>query len=116
MRGLHDARRRQADQLLPGAGRGLSGAKKITTVEGLAAPDGTLSPVQAAFIQHDGFQCGFCTSGQLMSASALLTEPVGSEDSDVREAMSGNLCRCGAYNGIVAAVQDARKGNSHASV
>ncbi len=90
--------------------------KKITTVEGLAAPDGTLTPVQAAFIQHDGFQCGFCTSGQLMSASALLTEPVGPEDSDVREAMSGNLCRCGAYNGIVAAVQDARKGNSNASV
>ena len=90
--------------------------KKITTVEGLAAPDGTLSPVQAAFIQHDGFQCGFCTSGQIMSASALLTEPVGPEDSDVREAMSGNLCRCGAYNGIVAAVQDARKGNTHASV
>ncbi len=90
--------------------------KKITTVEGLAAPDGTLSPVQAAFIQHDGFQCGFCTSGQIMSASALLTEPVGPEDSDVREAMSGNLCRCGAYNGIVAAVQDARKGTTHASV
>ena len=90
--------------------------KKITTVEGLAAPDGTLSPVQAAFIQHDGFQCGFCTSGQLMSASALLTEPVGPEDSDVREAMSGNLCRCGAYNGIVAAVQDARKGTTNASV
>ena len=90
--------------------------KKITTVEGLAAPDGTLSPVQAAFIEHDGFQCGFCTSGQLMSASALLTEPVGPEDSDVREAMSGNLCRCGAYNGIVAAVQDARKGNRNASV
>ncbi len=95
--------------------------KKITTVEGLAAPDGTLTPVQAAFIQHDGFQCGFCTSGQIMSATALLTEPVGPEDSDVREAMSGNLCRCGAYNGIVAAVQDARKqntgkGNSNASV
>ena len=90
--------------------------KKITTVEGLAAPDGTLSPVQAAFIQHDGFQCGFCTSGQIMSASALLTEPVGPEDSDVREAMSGNLCRCGAYNGIVAAVQDARKGTTTASV
>ncbi len=90
--------------------------KKITTVEGLAAPDGTLTPVQAAFIQHDGFQCGFCTSGQIMSATSLLTEPVGPEDSDVREAMSGNLCRCGAYNGIVAAVQDARKGNSNASV
>ncbi len=90
--------------------------KKITTVEGLAAPDGTLTPVQAAFIQHDGFQCGFCTPGQIMSASALLTEPVGPEDSDVREAMSGNLCRCGAYNGIVAAVQGARKGNSNASV
>ncbi len=90
--------------------------KKITTVEGLAAPDGTLTPMQAAFIQHDGFQCGYCTSGQLMSATALLTEPVGPEDSDVREAMSGNLCRCGAYNGIVAAVQEARKGNSNASV
>ena len=82
--------------------------KPITTIEGLATGD-TLHPVQAAFIQHDGFQCGFCTSGQIMSAAALLKEPIGPADADVRENMSGNLCRCGAYTNIVAAVQEARK-------
>ena len=89
--------------------------KAITTIEGLADGD-TLHPVQAAFIAHDGFQCGYCTPGQIMSASALLHEPVGPEDADVREAMSGNLCRCGAYPNIVAAVQDARKAAPNASV
>ncbi len=80
---------------------------KITTVEGLA--DGnTLHPMQAAFIKHDGFQCGYCTPGQLMSATALLTEPCGKSDADVKEGMSGNICRCGAYPGIVAAIQDVR--------
>jgi xanthine dehydrogenase YagT iron-sulfur-binding subunit len=81
---------------------------KITTVEGLAK-DGELHPVQAAFLEHDGFQCGYCTSGQIMSAAALLHEPCGADDDSVRECMSGNICRCGAYPNIVAAVQAARK-------
>lgn len=81
---------------------------KITTVEGLAA-NGELHAVQAAFLEHDGFQCGYCTSGQIMSAAALLKEPCGQSDDDVRECMSGNICRCGAYPNIVAAVQEARK-------
>ena len=80
----------------------------ITTIEGLAT-DGALHPVQQAFIEHDAFQCGYCTAGQIMSATALLTEPGGTTDADVRENMSGNLCRCGAYPNIVAAVQDARR-------
>ncbi|MEO6528298.1 MAG: (2Fe-2S)-binding protein [Gemmatimonadaceae bacterium] len=80
---------------------------KITTIEGLASGD-VLHPVQQAFITHDGFQCGFCTSGQIMSAVAVLKEPWGPGDDAVREAMSGNICRCGAYPGIVAAVQSAR--------
>jgi len=80
----------------------------ITTIEGLAA-DGALHPVQQAFIEHDAFQCGYCTAGQIMSATALLNEPGGTTDADVREQMSGNLCRCGAYPNIVAAVQDARR-------
>lgn len=81
---------------------------EITTIEGLAQ-NGELHPVQAAFIEHDGFQCGYCTPGQIMSASALLKEPIGKQDADVREAMAGNICRCGAYNNIVAAVQQARR-------
>jgi xanthine dehydrogenase YagT iron-sulfur-binding subunit len=80
---------------------------EITTVEGLAQDD-TLHPIQAAFIKHDGFQCGYCTSGQIMSATALLKEPCGSADADVKECMSGNICRCGAYPGIVAAIQEVR--------
>ena len=80
---------------------------KITTVEGLASGD-TLHPMQAAFIKHDGFQCGYCTPGQLMSATALLAEPCGKADADVKECMSGNICRCGAYPGIVAAIQEVR--------
>ncbi|HTV16575.1 MAG TPA: (2Fe-2S)-binding protein [Acidobacteriaceae bacterium] len=80
---------------------------RITTIEGLAE-HGQLSAVQQAFLEHDGFQCGYCTPGQIMSASALLHEPIGSSDDDVRVAMSGNICRCGAYNNIVAAVQQAR--------
>ncbi|MGA7219788.1 MAG: (2Fe-2S)-binding protein [Candidatus Sulfotelmatobacter sp.] len=81
---------------------------RITTIEGLAR-NGELHPVQAAFLEHDGFQCGYCTSGQIMSAAALLKEPCGEDDDSVRECMSGNICRCGAYPNIVAAVQDARK-------
>jgi len=81
---------------------------QITTIEGLAQ-NGHLNPVQAAFLEFDGFQCGYCTPGQIMSGTALLKEPVGPHDDDVRDMMSGNLCRCGAYDNIVAAVQSARK-------
>jgi xanthine dehydrogenase YagT iron-sulfur-binding subunit len=81
--------------------------RDITTIEGIAHGD-TLDPMQQAFITHDGFQCGYCTSGQIMSATAVVKEPWGPADSDVREAMSGNICRCGAYPGIVAAVQSVR--------
>jgi xanthine dehydrogenase YagT iron-sulfur-binding subunit len=79
----------------------------ILTVEGLER-DGVLHPVQEAFIEHDAFQCGYCTAGQIMSAAALLNEPCGPSDDDVREQMSGNLCRCGAYPNIVAAIQSTR--------
>lgn len=81
---------------------------RITTIEGLEQ-HGELSVVQQAFLVNDGFQCGYCTPGQIMSASALLEEPVGPGDDDVRAAMSGNICRCGAYKNIVAAVQEARR-------
>jgi xanthine dehydrogenase YagT iron-sulfur-binding subunit len=81
--------------------------EKITTIEGLAQGE-TLHPMQQAFIDHDGFQCGYCTPGQVMSAAALLSEPCGITDDDVRECMSGNICRCGAYPQIVAAVQAVR--------
>ena len=81
--------------------------KSVTTIEGLADAD-RLHPMQQAFIDHDGLQCGYCTAGQIMSAVALLGEPCGPDDDDVRECMSGNICRCGAYPGIVAAVQSQR--------
>jgi xanthine dehydrogenase YagT iron-sulfur-binding subunit len=81
---------------------------EITTIEGLGQPGG-LHPMQAAFVKHDGYQCGYCTSGQIMSAVALLQERCGSTDADVKELMSGNICRCGAYPNIVAAIQDVRQ-------
>jgi xanthine dehydrogenase YagT iron-sulfur-binding subunit len=81
---------------------------EITTIEGLGTP-GELHPMQAAFIAHDAYQCGYCTSGQIMSAVALLKEPCGPDDADVKELMSGNICRCGAYSNIVAAIQQVRK-------
>jgi xanthine dehydrogenase YagT iron-sulfur-binding subunit len=81
----------------------------ITTIEGLGEPD-KLHPMQAAFLACDGYQCGYCTSGQIMSAVALLKEPCGPADADVRELMSGNICRCGAYPNIVAAIQQVRHG------
>jgi len=81
---------------------------EITTIEGLGEP-GSLHPMQAAFVEHDGYQCGYCTSGQIMSAVALLKEPCGHTDADVKELMSGNICRCGAYPNIVAAVQHVRR-------
>jgi len=80
--------------------------RAVTTIEGLAR-DGELHPVQAAFIDHDAFQCGYCTPGQILSAVALIEEgPLGSDD-EIRDHMSGNICRCGAYTNIVAAVRDA---------
>ncbi len=79
----------------------------ITTIEGLGAPE-ALHPMQAAFVEHDGYQCGYCTSGQIMSAVALMKEPCGPSDADVKELMSGNICRCGAYPNIVAAIQQVR--------
>jgi xanthine dehydrogenase YagT iron-sulfur-binding subunit len=81
---------------------------EITTIEGLVV-NGNLHPVQAAFLEHDGFQCGYCTSGQIMSAAALLHEPCGKDDDSVHECMSGDICRCGAYTNIVAAVQSVRQ-------
>ena len=80
---------------------------EVTTIEGLAKGD-ELHPVQAAFIKHDGFQCGYCTPGQICSAVACIQEGHAKDDAEIREWMSGNLCRCGAYNGIVAAVREAR--------
>ena len=91
--------------------------EEIVTVEGLAAPDGTLHPMQQAFVKHDAFQCGFCTPGQLCSAVALVDEhrhglqasqPLS--DLDIRERMSGNLCRCGAYPNILDAVREVARG------
>src|ERR1700682_5399898 len=82
--------------------------EEITTIEGLGTPD-ALHPMQAAFLEHDAFQCGYCTSGQIMSAVALLKEPCGPDDAAVKELMSGNICRCGAYAHIVAAIQQVRK-------
>ena len=81
--------------------------RPVRTVEGLADGD-TLHPLQAAFIKHDAFQCGYCTPGQLCSAVGLLQEGRATTDDEVREQMSGNLCRCGAYPNIVAAVQEVR--------
>ena len=80
---------------------------EITTIEGLGQP-GNLHPVQAAFVEHDGYQCGYCTSGQIMSAAALLKEPIGPSDEEIKHAMAGNICRCGAYVNILAAVKQAR--------
>jgi xanthine dehydrogenase YagT iron-sulfur-binding subunit len=83
-------------------------ADEITTIEGIGQPE-HLHPMQAAFVEHDGYQCGYCTSGQIMSAVAVLGEPVGPSDEDVKQAMYGNICRCGAYPNIVAAVQAVRR-------
>jgi xanthine dehydrogenase YagT iron-sulfur-binding subunit len=80
---------------------------EITTIEGVGQP-GNLHAMQAAFVQHDGYQCGYCTSGQIMSAVALLKEPIGPSDDEVKQAMSGNICRCGAYTNILAAVKQVR--------
>ena len=83
--------------------------KQITTIEGLAKGD-ELHPMQQAFIKHDGFQCGYCTPGQIMSAVACINEGHAESKEDIREFMSGNICRCGAYPNIVKAIQEVKNG------
>ena len=82
--------------------------EEITTIEGIGQPE-NLHAMQAAFVEHDAYQCGYCTSGQIMSAVALLKEPCGADDAEVKECMSGNICRCGAYQNIVTAIQTVRQ-------
>ncbi len=107
VRGVHRSRRRAANQFMPDLLAVAVAGQKVTTIEGLAEGD-KLHPMQAAFLSHDGFQCGYCTPGQIMSAIGMLAEGHAHTDDEVREEMSGNLCRCGAYPNIVAAVQAAR--------
>jgi xanthine dehydrogenase YagT iron-sulfur-binding subunit len=83
--------------------------KKITTIEGLAKGE-ELHPMQEAFIEHDGFQCGYCTSGQIMSAVSCIQEGHAGSAAEIREYMSGNICRCGAYSNIVKAIQAVKSG------
>ena len=99
-----DGRRELACLTLAVAAQG----RRITTIEGLANPDGALHPMQQAFIDHDGFQCGYCTPGQIMSAVSCVEEGHATTDGDIQEYMSGNLCRCAAYPKIVAAIKQAR--------
>jgi len=82
--------------------------RDVTTIEGLSGPGGTLHPMQQAFIDHDAFQCGYCTPGQILSAVACVNEGHAETDAQIREYMSGNLCRCAAYPNIVAAIRQAR--------
>jgi xanthine dehydrogenase YagT iron-sulfur-binding subunit len=82
--------------------------RQVTTIEGLAQPDGALHPMQQAFIDHDAFQCGYCTPGQIMSAVACVKEGHANSDAEIREYMSGNLCRCAAYPNIVDAIKQAK--------
>lgn len=97
-----DGRRQLACLTLAASASG----RQVVTIEGLAGPDGTLHPMQAAFVEHDALQCGYCTPGQIMSAVACVQEGHARSDEQIREYMSGNLCRCGAYPNIVAAVRD----------
>ncbi len=89
--------------------------KSIITIEGLAENE-QLHPIQKAFIEHDAFQCGYCTSGQIVSAVGLLAEMQPKSDTEIREGMSGNLCRCGAYNHIVAAVREVLENTENAPI
>ncbi|QLE43554.1 2Fe-2S iron-sulfur cluster binding domain-containing protein [Nostoc sp. C052] len=88
---------------------------KITTIEGLAQ-DGKLHPMQTAFITHDAFQCGYCTSGQIVSAVGMILEELPKSEEEIREKMSGNLCRCGAYPNIIAAIQDVLEETENAAI
>jgi len=83
--------------------------KKVTTIEGLAKGN-QLHPMQEAFLKHDGFQCGYCTPGQIMSAVACIREGHANSEHEIREYMSGNICRCGAYPNIVNAIQEVKEG------
>ncbi len=87
----------------------MNNGKKITTIEGIAKGN-QLHPMQEAFIKHDGFQCGYCTPGQIMSAIACVKEGNAGSPEQIRECMSGNICRCGAYPNIVDAIMDVKKG------
>ncbi|WP_432826911.1 (2Fe-2S)-binding protein [Dactylosporangium sp. CA-092794] len=84
-----------------------AGGRQVRTIEGVAGPGGELHPLQQAFIDHDALQCGYCTPGQIMSGLCCIAEGHAGDDDEIREYMSGNLCRCGAYPGIVAAVRQA---------
>lgn len=83
----------------------MADGRAVSTIEGIAGPDGRLHPMQRAFVEHDALQCGYCTPGQIMAAIACVEEGHAGSDDDVREYMSGNLCRCAAYPNIVAAVR-----------
>jgi xanthine dehydrogenase YagT iron-sulfur-binding subunit len=82
--------------------------RTVTTIEGLTGPNGALHPMQQAFIDHDALQCGYCTPGQIMAAVACIREGQAGTDADIREYMSGNLCRCAAYPNIVDAIKQAK--------
>ena len=105
MRRMYRAGRRTAHQFLPHARRH-ERRRQATTIEGLAT-DGALHALQQAFIDHDAFQCGYCTPGQICSAVGLIAEGKAQSADEIRELMSGNLCRCGAYPNIVRAIQQA---------
>jgi xanthine dehydrogenase YagT iron-sulfur-binding subunit len=97
-----DGRRQLACLTLAAAAAG----REVVTIEGLAGPGPAPHPMQVAFIAHDAMQCGYCTPGQIMSAVACIDEGHAASDADIREYMAGNLCRCGAYPNIVAAIRE----------
>jgi carbon-monoxide dehydrogenase small subunit len=99
--------------LLPVA---LADGRAITTIEGIAAPDGTLSALQDAFIREGGLQCGACTPGQIVAATALLAEDPRPDEAGIRDWMAGNICRCTGYAGIIRAIQAAAVGGQAAAV
>ncbi|MFB9688981.1 (2Fe-2S)-binding protein [Amycolatopsis plumensis] len=101
---VHLAGRRVVSCLTPAV---QADGRDVTTIEGVAGPDGGLHPLQQAFVDHDALQCGYCTPGQIMSGLACIAEGHTRDDDEIREYLSGNLCRCGAYAGIVAAVRQA---------
>ena len=106
MRRVHGVGGRTAGPRVPDPGRHLRG-REVTTIEGLAN-DGELHPMQQAFVSRDAFQCGYCTPGQIMSAVKLLEEGHATDDAEIAEWMSGNICRCAAYPNIRAAIRDVR--------